>query len=354
MSDTTFSATPFPKVSAMNSTQQFLDNMEPTTGIGKWVCHLLIEEGVIGVLGNLLVCFVILRVKFLHTMTNYLLVNLAVADMLVCLECIFYGLIYYENCKIIDYVPKTFGGKVVFCCFLQSNFLGWALSYASAYNLCVVTFERYVALVHPLQYARKLTATRMKTLIALIWVTSFLFSLPFLFTLKPSNDPDLACSEIEYQDNTFHILLGVFAFFLSYLLPLTLMSWAYYKIHVTLKRQAKALNLQHARAAAYDLVIARQRLVRMLTMVLGALIILWTPINTNFLLCINPTFSFCGSKGFKYFEAITCIMLYFNSVINPIIYELKYKKFRQGLKLTFCCCHKSHGANTVDIAMVPL
>ncbi|XP_038066518.1 histamine H2 receptor-like [Patiria miniata] len=344
-------------MSATNSTQLLFNNTEPTTGIGKWVCHFMIAEGVIGVLGNLLVCFVILRVKFLHTMTNYLLVNLAVADMLSCLICIFKGLIYNEDCKIIDYVPTTFGGKVFSCRFLQSHFLEWALSYASAYNLCVVTFERYVALVHPLQYARKLTATRMKTLIALIWVMSFLFPLPFVFVLKPSNDPYLACSKMEYQDDTLQILFGVYTFLSSYLLPLTLMSWAYYKIHVTLKRQAKALNLQHARAAAYDLVIARQRLVSMLTIVLGALIILWTPINTAFLLCAHGPYRgqipFCGSQGFKYFKEIVNFMFYFNSVINPIIYEFKYKKFRQGLKLTFCCCRKSHGANTVDTAMVP-
>ncbi|XP_038066538.1 histamine H2 receptor-like [Patiria miniata] len=343
-------------MSALNSTQQVFDDEEPT--IGKWVCQLLAVEGVIGVLGNLLVCIVILRIKLLHNMTNYLLVNLAVADMLLCLQCIFNGLIFHQDCKIIDYVPKTFVGKVAFCRFLQSDILSWAFSYASAYNLCVVTLERYVALVHPLQYARKLTTTRMKILITLIWMMSFLFSLPYLFLFKPSNDPDLVCSEIEYQDNTFHVLLGVFVFFSSYLLPLTLMSWAYYKIQVTLKRQAKALNLQHARAAAYDLVIARQRLVSMLTIVLGALIILWTPTNITFLVCVHGAFRgqipFCGSNGFKYFKAIAHVVFYFNSVINPIIYELKYKKFRQGLKLTFCCCHKSHGANTVDIALVPL
>ncbi|XP_038067156.1 substance-P receptor-like [Patiria miniata] len=345
-------------MSAMNSTQQLFNNTEPTTGIGKWVCHLLIAEGVIGVLGNLLVCFVVLRVKFLHTMTNYLLVNLAVADMMACLESIVNGLIYYEDCKIIDYVPKTFGGRFFSCRFLQSHFLEMALSYASAYNLCVVTLERYVALVHPLQYARKLTATRMKTLIGLIWVISFLFSLPLLFILKSSNDPDGTCSTIQYQDDAFRSFVRVYISVSSYLLPLTWMSWAYYQIQVTLKRQAKALNLQHARAAAYDLVIARQRLVSMLTIVFGALILLWTPLNITFLVCVHGAYRgqipFCGSNGFKYFKAIAHVVFYFNSVINPIIYELKYKKFRQGLKVAFCCCRKSRGANTVDIAMVPL
>ena len=159
-----------------------------------------------------------------------------------------------------------------------------------------------------------------------------------------------------HQNDIVYTLRGVYEFVTCYLLPLTLMSLAYYKIHVTLKRQAKALKLQHARAAAYDLVIARQRLVSMLTIVLGALIILWTPIYTSSFLCLQPTNGspFCDSTGFNYFKRITSFMFYFNSVINPIIYELKYKKFRQGLKVAFGCCCKSHGANTVDIAMVPV
>ncbi|XP_038067911.1 neuromedin-U receptor 2-like [Patiria miniata] len=338
------------------STQQVLDNKEPT--IGKWVCQLLVAEGVIGVLGNLLVCFVILRVRFLHNMTNYLLVNLAVADMLLCLERIFSGLIYYKDCKIIDYVPKTFGGKVAFCRFMPSNFLSWALAYASAYNLCVITFERYVAIVHPLQYARKLTATRMKILIALIWMISFLFSLPFLFTIEASNNPDQACSEFKYPHPLFPFLVGIFTFLTAYLLPITLMSWAYYKIQVTLKRQAKALNLQHARAAAYDLVIARQRLVSMLTIVLGALIILWTSDYIGLFLCLitdrKGLLTLCNSVSYKYFSAICSFAYYFNSVINPIIYEFKYKKFRQGLKIALCSCYHQHNDNRVDIEMVPL
>ncbi|XP_038052490.1 histamine H2 receptor-like [Patiria miniata] len=333
--------------------------MQATAGLlgtttGKWVCQIMAAEGVIGVLGNLLVCYVILRVKFLHNMTNYLLVNLAVADMLLCLAVFFSSLTAVPDCIFIDYVPASFGGKMLFCRLVASGFLTWALSYVSAYNLCVVTLERYVAILHPLHYARKLTATRMKILIALMWVTSFVFSVPVLFSIEPSDDPDRACSASKHSHWSLSVqFTKTFAFLTAYLLPLTLMSLAYYKIQVTLKRQAKALNLQHARAAAYDLVIARRRLVSMLTIVLGALIILWTPGYIHVLLCLGTAdesqLSFCGTTSSKYVASMSAFAFYFNSVINPIIYEFKYKKFKQGLKAAVCCCFSRHGNNRVDV-----
>ncbi|XP_038052345.1 neuromedin-U receptor 2-like [Patiria miniata] len=332
----------------MNATDEH--NEEPNEH--KWVCQIMVAEGVIGVLGNLLVCYVILRVKFLHNMTNYLLVNLAVADMLLCLQVFLYYLT--SDCKLIDF--SRFGNSVrdLFCRLLSSKFLGWVLSYASAYNLCVVTLERYIAIVHPLRYARKLTTARIVTLIVLMWVISFLISLPIIFTIEPSNNPNKICS-IKYPHPLFPILLSIFTFLFGYLLPLTLMSLAYYKMQVTLKRQAKALKLQHARAAAYDLVIARQNLVSMLRTVLGALIVLWTVDYFAILLCFQQTdkaqFLFCGSTGYHYTRVFANSLFNFNSVINPIIYEFKYKKFRQGLKVAFFSCFKRHGGNRVDFAM---
>ncbi|XP_038066540.1 orexin receptor type 2-like [Patiria miniata] len=338
----------------MNSTQQLNDTEDLTEIKWLWLCNIMAAEGVIGVLGNLLVCFVILRVKFLHNMTNYLLVNLAVADMLLCLQEFF---LYLMSCSLLDFVPTNIIGRELYCRILRSKYLAWALSYASAYNLCVVTLERYVAIVHPLQYERKLTATRMKTLIALIWVISFLFSAPYILMMESSTDPDQACLDLKHHHQEFQQFLKVFTILMCCLLPITLMSLAYYKIQVTLKRQAKALKLRHARAAAYDLVIARQRLIQTLTIVLGALIILWMPVSIVFLLCVGPPYegliSFCDSDTYGYSFDISNFFYYFNSVINPIIYGLKYKKFRQGVKVAFCSCVKRKWNNRVDIEMVP-
>ncbi|XP_038048245.1 somatostatin receptor type 1-like [Patiria miniata] len=321
-----------------------------------WVCQIIAAAGVLGFLGNLLVCFVILRVRFLHNMTNYLLVNLAVADMLICLSAFFHYISASGRCTIINFVPASTLGRELFCRLVTSQSLIWAFSNAGANNLCVVTLERYIAIVHPLQYARRVTATKMKTLVALLWMLSVLLSLPFIFTISASDDPDKACSDITYPHPAFPVLLGVVMVSFTYILPVILMSLAYYKIQVTLKRQAKALNLQRAKAAAYDLVIARQHVISMLTIVLGTLIIFWTPDSICVILCLHPTsdstLDFCDTESFKYISGITSFLLYLNSVVNPIIYELKYKKFRKGLRAVFCTCLDEHGgSNAVDAEM---
>ncbi|XP_038052492.1 neuromedin-U receptor 2-like [Patiria miniata] len=332
------------------------DNKE-LTGF-KGICQFMAAEGVIGVLGNLLVCYVILRVKFLHNMTNYLLVNLAVADMLLCLQAVCFYLVT-PACTLIAFAPVNIGVRDLFCRLVASKFLAWALAFTSAYNLCLVTLERYIAIVHPLHYARKLTTARMVTLVVMVWVISLLLSVPFLFTIQSSDDSSKVCSAVSYPHPAFPILVSLFSVFFAYLLPLTLMSLAYYKMQVTLKRQAKALNMQHARAAAYDLVIARQNLVSMLKTVLGALIVLWTLCYLATLPCLHRTeqgvFSFCGTQSYRYTRLISVLLFNFNSVINPIIYEFKYKKFRQGFKIAFCSCFKRQGGNRVmDVAMVPI
>ena len=43
---------------------------------------------VVGVVGNLLVMYTVYRVAHLHTNTNYFIVNLALADLLVCVFCL--------------------------------------------------------------------------------------------------------------------------------------------------------------------------------------------------------------------------------------------------------------------------
>ncbi|XP_038052352.1 neuromedin-U receptor 2-like [Patiria miniata] len=335
----------------MNATDEH--NEEPTGE--KLVCQIMAAEGVIGVLGNILVCYVILRVKFLHNITNYLLVNLAVADMLLCFQVFLYYSI--SDCKLIAFAPVSKGVRDLFCRLLASKFLAFALTYASAYNLCVVTLERYIAIVHPLHYARKLTTARMVTLIIMVWVTSFVVHITLLFTVEPIDAPNKICS-FKYPHQVFPILVSIYSFFLGYLLPLSFMSLAYYKMQVTLKRQAKALNLQHARAAAYDLVIARQNLISMLKTVLGALIVLWTLDYVVTLPCLHRTdeaqFSFCGSKPYHYARVFANLLFNFNSVINPIIYEFKYKKFKQGFKLAFCRCFKRHNGNRVGVDIAPL
>ena len=54
-----------------------------------WRSIVIISLSFLGVIGNSIVCYIIGRTKKLHNPTNYLIANLAVADLLVCISSTF-------------------------------------------------------------------------------------------------------------------------------------------------------------------------------------------------------------------------------------------------------------------------
>ena len=327
--------------SEMNSTTPTTNDNKDSDAI-KVVCYVMIVLGFCGVLGNILVCVVILRVKFLHNITNYLLVNLAVADTVSCIAACLHYLVANKRCVIIHFVPQSTLGKDLYCRILVSTIFVWSCCFCTGYSLCLVTLEKYIGIVQPLQYPRKLTKKRIKVLLALVWVGSIVISLPFLFTIGASPNPNQACRDISYYHPLLQIVHSLVLFLTHYLIPIVFMCWAYFKIQATLSKQAEYLKQQHVKQAALSLLVARQRLVSLLKMVLGALIVLWTPAYLLDLICPNIELEFnlvpfCSSDTAQLVFEITNCLFYLNSVINPVIYEFKYKKFRQGLKEVLGC-----------------
>ena len=118
------------------------------------------------------------------------------------------------------------------------------------------------------------------------------------------------------------------------------MCWAYYKIQATLMRSAQQLRQQNVQGAALELLQARQNVINMLRIVMGALVVLWTPLVVWLMFC-SIFKDLCGSNNAD-LHVITLLVLVamynMNSVINPIIYVFKYKKFRKGLQDMLCSC----------------
>lgn len=60
-----------------------------TPGVIEWIIVILYSViFFVGLLGNGLVCFVVIRVSYMRTVVNIFIVNLAVADFLVLLVCL--------------------------------------------------------------------------------------------------------------------------------------------------------------------------------------------------------------------------------------------------------------------------
>lgn len=155
----------------LNSTEDYL-----TFLCGSRRSHLFLPMAlvysvifIVGVVGNFLVCLVILKHRNMKTPTNYYLFSLAVSDLLVLL----FGM-PLEVYEMWSNYPFLFGPVG---CYLKTA-LFETVCFASILSVTTLSVERYIAILHP--FRAKLESTRRRALrtIVALWALSVLFALP--------------------------------------------------------------------------------------------------------------------------------------------------------------------------------
>lgn len=133
------------------------------------VCLVYLVIFMVGVVGNLLTCTVIVRNKVMWTPTNYYLFSLAVSDLLVLLLGM--PLELYELWQNYPFLLGKGG------CYFKT-FLFETVCLASILNVTALSVERYIAVVHPLRAKYVVTRTHAKRVILTVWGVSVLCALP--------------------------------------------------------------------------------------------------------------------------------------------------------------------------------
>lgn len=124
----------------------------------------------IGLLGNVVTCIVIIRSRYLHTTTNYYLFSLAISDLLLLLS----GL-PIEMYSIWKRYPYIFGEY--FC--IGRGLAAETSSNATVLTITAFTIERYLAICRPFmiqKWQNKLS--RVVRQILIIWVISISLAIP--------------------------------------------------------------------------------------------------------------------------------------------------------------------------------
>ncbi|XP_046382129.1 orexin receptor type 2-like isoform X1 [Haliotis rufescens] len=291
---------------------------------------------VFGITGNFLVCYAVWRNHQLRTTTNFFLVNLAVADFLVMMFCLppSYAQTLFETwflglamCKTIEYYQTV--------CVI-----------VSILTLTAISIERWFAICHPLSF--KETKTRVIMALISIWVTAQLAAIPRLFIMTENNDPMIprnltvlltSCSPVAAMKTfAFHYELFVFATF--YILPIIAMGYTYAKIALCLWSSMKAGQLtEGSQNAVASQVRARRRIAKMLIVVVVVFILCFLPVYTwNIIrMSIHDMDYYIGPTTISILTLTGHWLVYFNSAINPMIYNFMSGKFRKEFR-TACSC----------------
>uniref|UniRef100_A0A8C1YCX5 Dopamine receptor D2 like n=1 Tax=Cyprinus carpio TaxID=7962 RepID=A0A8C1YCX5_CYPCA len=176
------------------------------------------------VFGNVLVCVAVSREKALQTTTNYLIVSLAVSDLLLA-TLVMPWAVYLE-------VVGEWRFSRIHCDILLT--LDVMMCTASILNLCAISIDRYTAVAMPLLYnTRYSSRRRVALMIAVVWFLSFAISCPLLFGLN--NTASQEGRDCSFADPAFVVYSSVASFYVPFIVTLLV----YVQICVVLRRRGR-------------------------------------------------------------------------------------------------------------------
>ncbi|KAL0193160.1 hypothetical protein M9458_011456, partial [Cirrhinus mrigala] len=186
----------------------------------------------ITILGNSLVVISIRVNSQLQTISNYYLLSLAVADLIL-------GTVSMNLYTAYIIMGRWTLGNLACDLWLT---LDYVASNASVMNLLVISFDRYFSVTRPLTYRTKRTPKTAAALIALAWVISFVLWGPAILFWphvvgRPSGADAQACSIPFLKVPPLTYGTAIAAFYL----PVTIMIILYWRIYWEIENREKGL-----------------------------------------------------------------------------------------------------------------
>ncbi|XP_057326555.1 orexin/Hypocretin receptor type 1-like isoform X1 [Microplitis mediator] len=323
----------------------FLITRMTTPSIYDWILIFMhITVFIAGILGNSLVCIAVYRNRSMRTVTNYFLVNLAVADLMVIIFCL-------PSTVIWDVTETWLLGETL-CKILP--YLQTVSVSVSILTLTFISIDRWYAICFPLEF--KSTTKRAKKCICCIWLFSFIFDIPDLIFLQVT--PSLLKIESIYltrcerswsvkTEKIFNFI--VFAFL--YFGPLLFMTYTYYQIIRVLRRSnipgyklsrrnkripldtqgtTSTFNENHEGHLG-----SRRKAAKMLVVVVFIFALCYAPVHL--LNILRYSINLPSNDITVACSLLAHWLCYLNSAINPVIYNFMSGKFRKEFRRSFIC-----------------
>lgn len=181
--------------------------------------------------GNLLLIFLIWRNKKRHSTTNFLISNLALVDLVMCIFCVPLTASY-----AFDLRGWVFGPHMcLFVTVMQS-----AAVYAAVLSLMAIAVDRYVVVAYPIR--KRAGCQFCWGLVTLIWLSSLALSTPtalhtVYLDLRAAGLQMAVCEEFWDGQEQGRLIYSCFILFFSYFVPLAAVSISYCAISYQLKQR---------------------------------------------------------------------------------------------------------------------
>ncbi|XP_041049940.1 alpha-1B adrenergic receptor-like [Carcharodon carcharias] len=307
--------------------------------------------------GNILVILSVAFNRHLQTTTNYFIINLAIADLLLSttvlpfsatLEIIGYWIFGRIFCDIWAAVD-------VLCCT------------ASIMSLCAISIDRYIGVRYSLRYPSIVTEKKAVFVVVGVWLLSIVISIgPLLGWKQPAPPDEKECQITEDPGYALFSSLG------SFYIPLTVILVMYVRVYIVAKRTTKNLEAGvmketsdsreltlriHCRNIQDESIVSRskghhirsslsvrllkfsreKKAAKTLGIVMGMFILCWLP----FFIALPLGSFFPSLRPTETVFKVVFWLGYSNSCVNPIIYSCSSKEFKRAfIRILKCQCHR--------------
>lgn len=297
----------------------------------------------LGTVGNLMVPLVIYRTKELRNSTNMFLMNLSFADLLVLIVCMPPTLVELYT------KPETWNLGEGMCRIVP--YVEMSAAHGSVLTILAISFERYYAICQPLKAGYTCTKVRAMVIIFTIWIVALTITSPVLILTEYKNeeyfDGSIVPVCLTVAQKFWHRIYFCAIIITFFVIPLLILLIVYTYIARHLMMDTSELSSSSERLQMR----ARIQVVFMLIAVVLSFFFCLLPFRIFTLYVMLASSEQIQSLGM---EAYNCLlyfcrlMLYTNSALNPILYNVISSKFRESFLKLIGYKVKRHLGHTVS------
>ncbi|KAJ0001476.1 hypothetical protein NQD34_006496 [Periophthalmus magnuspinnatus] len=288
---------------------------------------------IVGLLGNTLVIYVVVRYAKMKTVTNLYILNLALADELYIL-----GIPFLCTQNVLFYWPY---GEFLCKTYMTADIMS---QFTSTFCLTMMSIDRYLAVVHPMRSVKWRKPKVAKILNAMMWVVSFLIALPVtIFSNVQDNFNNCNITWPEPNNlwsNVFILVTAILGFFG----PVVVICLCYLLLVIKVRSAGAKAGLTKRRKS-------ERKVTRMVVIIVLVFVLCWLPFFTTNIVNLVYTIPESSFNIAIYF--ILVILTYVNSCSNPILYGFLSDNFKQSFQKVLCFNKPTEGITMDQQALTP-
>lgn len=275
---------------------------------------------ILAFIGNVLIIVVVMFNRNLRTEFNYLIVNMAVSDLLVSIFVL--PLAIAEKYLNHHWITSGLTG-IALCKVLP--FLSDITSPVSIFSLVGISINRFLASVYPV-WQKTLAINLNKILIVITWIVPVGFFLPYFYTHTININQE--CGPFKFNQSQLGIYMRL-STVLFFLIPLLIIITLYTTIVIKLQQSSAVLSQMLNEKQLQKRKQKNKQIFYLSIAIISAFLILWGPFQVMLLLL---SFNLSTGNHFMPYRWTVQLLAFATAVVNPAICFMFITNYRIGLR----------------------